>query len=179
VVSGGIRCWGDNNSGELGNGRTDRTGISTPVQTLPAGSGATAIAAGVRFSCAVINGEVKCWGLNNVGQLGDTTTTARTAPVTTIATGATAVTAGANHACAIVNAGLRCWGANRYVSVDSIGSSSNALGLERFGILGNGSRVDNSLTPLVVIPDGSNVNSVSGGLNQTYATVNGFAICWG
>jgi alpha-tubulin suppressor-like RCC1 family protein len=78
-------------------------------------TGATAIAAGGERTCAVVaGGEVRCWGSNWAGQLGDGTTTDRHTPVTVQGvTGATAIAAGSAHTCAVVAGGeVRCWGTN-------------------------------------------------------------------
>jgi alpha-tubulin suppressor-like RCC1 family protein len=78
LLSGGtVACWGDNTYGALGNGVL--AGPSTcgadycspspvPVSNL---SGATAIAVGAEFACALLsNGTVECWGDNQTGELG-------------------------------------------------------------------------------------------------------------
>ncbi len=78
LENGTVRCWGDNDAGQLGYGDTDDRGDNAgemgdnlaPID-LGAGRTATAIAAGSSHSCAVLdNGAVKCWGDNDVGQLG-------------------------------------------------------------------------------------------------------------
>ncbi|MCQ4084525.1 hypothetical protein NGB36_29115, partial [Streptomyces sp. RB6PN25] len=96
-----VLAWGDNRSGELGNGTTSASPQTTPVQvcapgqTAPCGHllrGVRAIAGGSDFSLALRNdGTVLAWGFNGDGELGDgTTTTPRTAPVRVCAPGQTA-----------------------------------------------------------------------------------------
>ena len=73
------------------------------------------ISAGRYHTCARLNGgSVQCWGLNDEGQLGDGTTTQRTAPTTvTGVTNAVTVTANAEFSCALLADGTaRCWGDN-------------------------------------------------------------------
>ncbi|HET8538564.1 MAG TPA: hypothetical protein VFL83_01700 [Anaeromyxobacter sp.] len=78
--------------------------------------GATALAAGDRFTCALLErtGEVACWGANDTGQLGLGSTLAQPEPAR-LALGAPAIAigAGVSHACAVLQGGaVRCWGAN-------------------------------------------------------------------
>jgi alpha-tubulin suppressor-like RCC1 family protein len=78
--SGAVRCWGRNNFGKLGDGTP--TNRYTPVSVIGI-TDASAIALGVLHTCAALrdSGAVRCWGDNNVGQLGDGSTTARHTPV--------------------------------------------------------------------------------------------------
>jgi len=115
LTGGTIKCWGNNNIGQLGDGTTtDRT---TPVDVSGITT-ATSIALGGYHSCALLTGgAIKCWGYNNKGQLGDGTTTDRTNPVTVIGppriTTATSIALGGYHSCALLTGGaIMCWGSN-------------------------------------------------------------------
>jgi alpha-tubulin suppressor-like RCC1 family protein len=77
---GGVKGFGGNTYGELGDGTgTDHL---TAVDVSGLGSGVAAIATGAYHTCAVTNqGGVKCWGYNLVGQLGDGSNDQRFTPV--------------------------------------------------------------------------------------------------
>ena len=77
-----VKCWGYNNYGQLGIGSTWTTGntsgdmASLTGINLGTGRTANAIATGNHHNCAILdNSSVKCWGLNNRGQLGINSTT--------------------------------------------------------------------------------------------------------
>src|SRR5947208_4628233 len=113
LQDGTVRCWGQNDLGQLGDGTT--TNASTPVAVAGIG-GAAALTAGGFHTCVRFpDGTIQCWGRNNAGQLGDPGTTAFQSPTPVRVAGltATAVTAGGFHTCALPGDGtVRCWGQN-------------------------------------------------------------------
>ena len=166
--AGGVKCWGDNDHGQLGDGtQTDRR---VPVDVVGLSSGVQAIAAGGRHTCALTTrGGVKCWGLNNRGQLGDGTRPDRRVPVDVkrLSSGVQAIAAGGRHTCALTSAGgVKCWGDN---------------GL---GQVGDGSRLIPFLTnrrrPVDVKGLSSGVYAIAAGRMHTCAlTTRGGVKCWG
>lgn len=119
---GGIRCWGANEHGQLGQGHTDRIGDDEAPQQAPVialGAAAIDITAGARHACAVlVGGSVRCWGQGQDGQLGygDTASVGddeQPIAVAEVDLGAAAldVVAGGFHTCARLGTGsVRCWG---------------------------------------------------------------------
>jgi alpha-tubulin suppressor-like RCC1 family protein len=112
TAKGHVLAWGDNSLGELGNGTT--TNSDTPVRVkLPTGTKVTAVAAGCGHNLALTaKGHVLAWGDNQVGELGNGTTTNSNLPVRAeIPAGlvAIAVAAGpeAGHSLAIVRKAKR------------------------------------------------------------------------
>jgi len=174
VQSGQAYCWGYNADGELGNGTTANSTIPVPVDTsgVLAGHTVTDISAGNAHSCAVADGQAYCWGLNNYGQLGNSTTTTSKVPVAVDTAGVlgghqvTSIRVGDYSTCAIADGQAYCWGYNAY------------------GELGNGTTTT-SKVPVAVntsgVFGGHWVSAISASLigYHTCAVADGQAYCWG
>lgn len=161
VTGGGVKCWGDNAYGQLGDGTTLDSDV--PVDVIGLAQPAKVIAAGTQHVCALLgDGSMACWGANDRGQLGDGSTDHQTTPVTVanLPAGVLNVSAGFSHTCARTSANqVICWGSNTS------------------GQLGNGTTTSSGS------PVQSNVSDVSAfdlGSNHSCAVTNsGGASCWG
>ena len=80
LTNGGLKCWGKNDYGQIGDGT--KTTKSVPTNVLGLTSGVKSVSTGFLNSCAILSdGSVKCWGYNYFGQLGDGTTQDSSTPV--------------------------------------------------------------------------------------------------
>lgn len=148
LSGGGAKCWGYNYNSQLGNGDSGGN-FGTPSDVCESGlwdgtscsgglalSGITFVEAGFSHTCALVSGEVMCWGDNGYGQLGDNFTTERSLPVLTCddstcagtLVNAASLSAGDVNTCArMQNGTLKCWGYNTY------GAVGNGLTDDGFG----------------------------------------------
>ena len=113
-TDGTLWGWGTNSNGQLGNNTTSHR--SSPVQTVAFGTNWVQVSCGRNHSAAIKNDNTLwCWGVNNLGQLGDNTNTRRSSPVQTVAGGNNwkQVSCGTDFMAAVKTDGtLWCWGAN-------------------------------------------------------------------
>lgn len=73
-TSGDLVCWGFNADGQIGNG-AGVTMFTQPPSLVGQAGEWKAVTAGITHSCGTrTDGSVACWGLNNLGQLGDDST---------------------------------------------------------------------------------------------------------
>ncbi len=158
-----VKCWGANTWGQIGDG----TGGALVVRTTPVSvtglSQVSKISAGGATTCALLtDATVKCWGMNDAGQVGDGTTTQRTTPQTVSGlSGVVQLTGGAGHMCALLtDTSVKCWGGNSY------------------GQLGNGTTTSSS-SP-VAVTGLSNVTQLASSDYTTCALLTGGDVkCWG
>lgn len=177
-AAGAAFCWGNNDSGQLGNGTSTGSSVPVAVKTTgalagKAGKTLTQISAGEVHTCALdAAGAAFCWGDNTDGGLGAGGTAGSPAPVAVQATGVlagqalTQISAGALYTCAVDAAGAAfCWGDNTA------------------GLLGNGNTT-NSAVPAAVYAKGvlagrTLIQITAGGDHTCAGDAAGALYCWG
>ena len=132
TTDGGLKCWGNNQFGQLGDGTTTLSAV--PVQ-ISGGHTFASVAAGGGHSCAVTtDGTAYCWGHDRNSQLGNGIEgeTQSTAPVLVgAALVFRSVSAGLAHTCGVTTDSVAyCWGLNSAGQL-GIGSTTNTDGPER------------------------------------------------
>ncbi|HRE87963.1 MAG TPA: hypothetical protein PK095_02390 [Myxococcota bacterium] len=111
-----LYCWGDNGSGQVGNGTTNDVSVPTRIGTATNWSG---VSLGDTTSCARRDGELWCWGGGSNGALGIGTTTNATSPTRVgLNSDWLGGSGGGGNGGVAFNCGLRgsgelwCWGGN-------------------------------------------------------------------
>jgi len=169
TTAGSVKCWGNNASGQLGDGTL--VSKSTPVQVSGLTSDVVSVSAGgSRHTCSLGSlGNVKCWGYNVDGELGDGTLVSKSTPVQVSGlisgSGVVSVSSGPNgaHSCVVTSAGaVKCWGYNGN------------------GQLGGGTLASVRSTPVEVPELTNGVTAVSAGGSHTCSLdSSGGMKCWG
>lgn len=123
LTTGQVKCWGDNEYSELGNGKSYLEESNSSIPQLVSGlTNAVEISASDGYAspgsrgghvCALLaGGSVECWGANESGQLGDDSRTASSIPVLVRGlSNATDVISGGSGTCALrFDQSVWCWG---------------------------------------------------------------------
>lgn len=183
-----VKCWGDNQYGQLGQGHTNdlgddpnEMGDNLPAINLGTGKKAIAISSGWNSNCAILDDHsVKCWGRADYGILGiaDETNNRGDAlgdmgdnlAAVSLGTGRSALQVGVGyyHACALLdNRQMKCWGAGGF---GQLGSNSNAE------VYSN----DIATHPTVNVGTGRSVVQISLAEYDTCALLDNSSVkCWG
>jgi alpha-tubulin suppressor-like RCC1 family protein len=158
-------CWGQNQSGQLGNGGQTNDSVPVPVA---GGLQFIQVSAGSSFSCGVTaTNRAYCWGTNTFGQLGNGATSPSLTPVL-VAGGLRfrQVSAGSLHACGRTTIDeAYCWGN------------------DKFGQLGDSSTLVRSLRPVKVAGGRRFFSVTAGGFSDQGlscgVTHTNRGYCWG
>ena len=157
---GTVRCWGDNQFGELGTGSTSPA--NGKVEKVKHLDHVIQIDAGSYFTCALLStGKVYCWGHSAYGALGDgDETNDRYTPTEVYISHVSSISAGQNGVCATTRGTAKCWGANDDYE------------------LGEGSSSLYSAYPVSVVAL-TGVSAVAYGARDACAVAHGAEFCWG
>jgi alpha-tubulin suppressor-like RCC1 family protein len=183
-----VRCWGLGSDGQLGHNSkqnvSDGTGPSIQAAgdvVLGLGTHATAITAGDRHTCALLNtGAVRCWGLGIYGQLGHNSVdnvgdgvglSIQSAGDVPLGGKAIAIAAGGSHTCALMSTGaVRCWG---YAAFGQLGQQTTTN-------IGDGDPGGKSIESAGDVPLGGKAVAITAGQYHTCALLTTGAVrCWG
>lgn len=162
IQQGGVPwCWGRNDLAQLGSGDTARRLSPTKVAGSP--GVVTEMDASWSGTCALsADASVRCWGMNDQGQIGDGTKVQRSYP--TLVGGGhqwATVAVGDSHSCGVDLAGVAwCWGSNRY------------------GQVGDATTVNRS-TPVRVAGTDRWSGIDAGWMHTCALALGGRSVCWG
>jgi len=176
LAAGGVRCWGANFNGRLGDGTT--TSRTSPVAVSGLPEIVTQLAAGDSHTCALTSGgAVKCWGSNSAGEIGDNTTLGRltATAVSGLGAGVSSIGAGSSFSTASSADSFQSKGFSLAILGDG---SVRAWGYGGGGQLGNGARIG-SLVPQLVPGLTAAMISASGSGHACALLPDATLRCWG
>lgn len=164
--------WGNNNQGKLDTGNT--THALTPIATLNSGSlvgkKISRMESGGDTTCAIAEGELHCWGYNNVGQTGQGAGNASSiTPRKVFSDGwlrnkvVTDVSTSGSHTCAVADGKAYCWGMNNN---GETGNSATGF-------------YYSAPVPVTGAMAGKTVTDIDTGGPFTCAVADGKPYCWG
>jgi len=178
IHAGDLRCWGNNDFGQLGQANNTIIGdneFPSSVPPIPLGGPVKHIASGSYHVCALMNDDgVRCWGYNSYGELGYGHTdylgdneAVLDAGLVDIPGTVSQLTGGGTHTCALLEGGaVRCWGRNH---VGQLG-------------YGNTTPIGDDELPSAVgeVDLGGNAQQLCAGNTHTCALLEGGGVrCWG
>lgn len=183
-----VRCWGVTRDGQVGTDdprfyegpESDSFDLNstpnTPIELELENVSAISSSSQADFNCAIVaGGEVRCWGLDDMGQLGTgiayTDSRDRKSPKPVPVAGLSGIrqiAVGGAHACALTaTGGVMCWGSN---DVGQLGDGSP---------IGDGIKSPFKNAP-VAVPGVSGATAIAAGSSHTCAITSGGGLtCWG
>ncbi|HYF47077.1 MAG TPA: hypothetical protein VD926_12750 [Acidimicrobiales bacterium] len=188
--NGTVKCWGENDEGQLGQGDTTargdgpgEMGSNLPAVSLGPSRTVAAVCAGGWQTCVVLDdATVRCWGDGDDGALGLGDTANRgdgpeemgtNLPPVQFGSGrtATSVSVGESHVCSRLDDGsVKCWGRN----------VAAQLGLGDQSSRGDGSGEMGDSLPRVALGTGRTAAAVTVGTTHSCAVLDdGARKCWG
>ena len=177
LESGLIKCWGQNDSGQLGLGNRETIGSQSGdvLNSIKLGGRAIDLFTGGHHSCALLKeGRIRCWGYNRYGQLGLGHTYnigddehPFIAGDIDVGQKVKDMVLGLNHTCVLLeDKSVKCWGQN----------DSGQLGLGHRNIIGD-DELPSSLTPINFDVDVKKI--IAGNYFTCSLLVNNEIKCWG
>lgn len=190
AATGKVKCWGNNNAGQLGLGDTKLRGklktdmgSALPYVDLGPGVVVTQMCLGEQHTCALLNsGELKCWGSNlahgggTTANLGSTPTHmgVNLKPVNLDGEKVKKVACGLRHTCALLQNGtVKCFGQN---------SVFGTLGHENASstVIGDSASEMGKALPETKLSNDLEVIDLSCGTSHCCALIENSAVkCWG
>ena len=189
LQNGELKCWGKNEFGQLGIGSTKNVGDSQGemgknLKSAELGEGAQVVqvSTGGMFTCATLSsGEVKCFGRNFFGQLGQGDRKNRGKHEKTMGNAlepidlgkdakVKMVASGKQHSCVILRSGLaKCWGRNQAAQLGTGDRKGRGFQKDQMG----------DRLPELNFGSGITIESITAGKNFTCALFNNGAHCFG
>lgn len=202
--SGALRCMGSTDQARLGasndSGRLVST-TETPVEIAGLPMPVSDLAIGGGHMCALVDGDVWCWGRTETGPWAEDALSERGEPerIGGLPGKASDVEAVAGRTCVIVNGGVYCWdgdASSSWVAVEGLETGVTALSLgpphcaikddavhcwgpNRNGQLGVGTFGEESEVPLAVVGLPAPVTAIDTGEHFACAIAAGEVHCWG